>query len=492
MDRPPHRVLSLFSREGEGKDKPRSERPPGAPRERPKSVSQLLGELRMAIGREFQGVLVEGEVQQFKIWRGNAGQRAYFDLKDRGSQITCTIPSDVLVRLPFDIEDGMQVLIRGNVAEYRSRLQLVVKRIKPRGEGELALAFQQLKQKLAAEGLFDDERKRPLPLLPQTVGVVTSPQGAAVKDFVKVLRARLPGVSVLLSPTTVQGRESAPNVVAALERLDNSGRCDVILIGRGGGSLEDLWAFNTPEVVRAIAACETPVVSAVGHESDVTLSDLVADVRAATPSHAAERAVPRYEDLTHRVDALARRLEHRARAHKERAELRLRRASGRLADPRVLLRPAERRLATLAGRLDAALDARTRAARDDTSALAARLREVAPAAQVAERRRALERVRADLDAAMEAQRHKAHRALASGVAKLHALSPLSVLDRGYALVTRAGDAALVADANALTTGDRVRVRFRDGAASAVIEQVDVDSGAAADEGSAHGEGEEDH
>lgn len=493
MDRPPHRVLSLFAERPE-RGEQADERPPepradAPPRERPKTVSQLMGELRMAIGRDFQRVLVEGEVQQFKIWRGRAGQRAYFDLKDRGSQITCTIASDLLARLPFEIEDGMHVLIRGNVGEYRSRLQLQVKRIKPRGEGALALAFAQLKEKLAGEGLFDDERKRPLPQLPRTVGVVTSPQGAAVRDILKVLRARLPGVSVLLSPTTVQGKEAAPGVVAALERLDASGRCDVILIGRGGGSLEDLWAFNTPEVVRAIAACETPVVSAVGHETDVTLADLVADARAATPSHAAERAVPRQEDLEHKIDALRRRLEHRADARRERAELRLRRASARLSDPRVLLRPAERRLAELAGRLERAEHERVRQARERTARLGERLKEQAPSALVGERRRALQTAHASLDAALAARRAEAGKRLAQLAAQLHALSPLSVLDRGYALVTRADDGGLVPDAGGVSQGERVDLRFRDGRARAVIESVDSDG--PVDEGSGDGQEEGD-
>jgi exodeoxyribonuclease VII large subunit len=479
VDRPPHRTLSLFAPDGRAA---RRERVPATgsdggsqPRERPRSVSQLLSELRVAIGRDFQRVLVEGEVQAYKIWRGRAGQRAYFDLKDAGATIQCTITSDVLARLSFQPEDGMKVLIRGNVAEHRSRLQIVVKRIKPSGEGELALAFAQLREKLEQEGLFAPERKRALPLLPRRVGIVTSTQGAALRDMIKVLRARLPGVSILVAPTLVQGADAAPRVATALRRLDEHGSCDVLIVGRGGGSLEDLWAFNTPEVVRAVAASKTPVVSGVGHETDVTLCDLVADVRAATPSHAAEHAVPVRQDLDRQLLALRRRLDDRARARVGRAELALRRASARLSDPRLLLGPADRRLRGLQTRLDDAFGDTAGGAQRRLSRLKDRLAPLSPDVAVQDRRRRVAAARARLDAQAERSHAAARRRLATLAAKLHALSPLQVLDRGYALVTR-DDGALVPAARGLSAGDVVDVRFGDGRARARIEDVDVDTG----------------
>lgn len=498
MARPPHRVLSLYSPAARGDDDERArdgdERtPPEGPR--PQTVSQLMGYVGQYVRREFVRVFVEGELSQVKPY----GQRVYFRLKDQNAFVSCVFGGPALARLAFDLEDGLFVQVRGKLNVFRSQVQLEVAHMEPAGLGALALAFEQTKQKLASEGLFDEKRKRPLPLLPRTVGIVTSKRGAAVRDMLKVLRQRMPGVSIVLSPTRVQGRESAPDIIEALLRLDRSGRCDVILLGRGGGSLEDLWAFNDVHVVRAVAACRTPVIAAVGHESDTTLTCMVADVRAATPSHAAERAVPVLADLERRLRRDAQQLEHRLRARLDASQLRLRRAEQRLGDPHALLRPVERRLTSTAAQLDDALARRLRTDKARLEALHERLTRCSPERTLQERHRrsvalkerllhasptgAITRERRRAERCEERMANAAARALAAAhrtfgerASKLHALSPLAVLERGYALVRHDEDELrVVRSADALAPGDRVRVRFGDGEVRAEVhERVDTE------------------
>jgi exodeoxyribonuclease VII large subunit len=405
--------------------------------------------------------------------------------------VSCRLGTDVLARLRFELAEGLSVVVRGPLfVNDRGQVQLQAKDLQPEGQGALALAFEQLKERLAKEGLFAAERKRPLPLLPRCVGVVTSKQGAAVRDMLKVIESRMPGMSVLLSPTRVQGAESAQEVAQALRRLDQSGRCDVILLGRGGGSLEDLWAFNELVVVREVAACQTPVIAAVGHETDTTLTCLVADVRASTPSHAAERAVPRRDELLAQVARDERHLEQRVRAHLSAAELRVRRAKDRLADPQVLLRPAERRLRELAARLEGGAARARQGKAQRLGRLAERLARRSPVRTLEERRRRLgglrerlllaspdkrldeqrarlARAEARLSGSAERRRQEAHSTLAELAAKLHVLSPLAVLERGFALVSRP-PGGLVRSAGQLAAGDELELRFSDGRVRAQV------------------------
>lgn len=495
MARPPHRFLSLYSpvTSGQGNERARegAERREEGPR--PQTVSQLMGYVGATVRREYTRVFVEGELSQVKPY----GQRVYFRLKDQNAFVSCVIGGPSLARLRFDLEDGLHVEVRGRLNVFRSQVQLEVAHMEPAGLGALALAFEQTKQRLASEGLFDERRKRPLPLLPRRVGIVTSKQGAAVRDMVKVLRQRMPGVSILLSPTRVQGRESAPEIIEALLRLDRSRACDVILLGRGGGSLEDLWAFNDVHLVRAVAGCETPVVAAVGHETDTTLTCLAADVRAATPSHAAERAVPVKAELERRLRREEQQLAHRLRARLDASALRLRQAERRLGDPHALLRPAERRLTRASQSLEDALArrARTDKARLDalherltrcspertlqerhrrSVALKERLLHASPTSAITGERRRAERLAERMDAAAERLLAAAHKSLGERAAKLHALSPLAVLERGFALVRHdEEERRVVRSAKELSPGDSVRVRFFDGEVRArVRERVD--------------------
>ncbi len=290
--------------------KPRWPQPQHPPPSQSLTVSQLTAQIKNALEGEFPSVWVVGEISNYS--RPQSGH-SYFTLKDDQAQIRAVMWRSTASRLKFDLADGLDVVCHGHVDVYapRGSYQLVVDELQPKGVGALELALRKLREKLAAEGLFDPARKRKLPAFPRRIAFVTSPTGAAVHDFLQVLRRRWRGVDVLIIPARVQGDGAAQEIVAGI-RLANrlSPRPDVLVVGRGGGSLEDLWSFNEEPVVRAIAASKIPTVSAVGHEIDVTLSDLVADVRALTPSEAAERIVPAAEEISVRMNAFQQRLRH--------------------------------------------------------------------------------------------------------------------------------------------------------------------------------------
>ena len=255
------------------------------------SISQITREIKDMLADAYPGVWVKGELSGFK--GANASGHMYFSLKDSNAKIDAVLFRGSAMRLTFIPKDGDEVEAFGEISVYepRGNYQLVIKQMRPAGIGALLAQLEELKRRLMAEGLFDPARKQPLPAYPRTIGVVTSPLGAAVRDVVKVLRDRWPGIRIVLAPVKVQGEGSAAEIAAAIERFDAWGQADLLIVGRGGGSIEDLWAFNEEPVVRAIAAARTPIISAVGHEVDTTLADHVADRRAATPSNAAELAV---------------------------------------------------------------------------------------------------------------------------------------------------------------------------------------------------------
>src|SRR5437867_4026625 len=254
------------------------------------TVSELTLRLKAALEEAFPAVWVEGEISNL---RTPGSGHSYFTLKDEGAQLSAVLFRGRGRRVRFDLEDGMQVLVFGGLDVYaaRGQYQLVVEMMEPKGLGALQLAFEQLKRKLEAEGLFDEGRKRPLPHFPRTIGIVTSPTGAALRDMLHIIGRRFGGLRVLVAPVRVQGEGAAAEIVDALRNLDEVAGLDVIIVGRGGGSIEDLWAFNDERVVRAIVASKVPVISAVGHETDFTIADFVADLRAPTPSGAAELVV---------------------------------------------------------------------------------------------------------------------------------------------------------------------------------------------------------
>jgi len=343
---------------------PTDERPPGMPDDeadprpgrRPETalpVSEVNAAARELLEESFPPLWVAGEIAN---WRQVGSGHCYFSLRDEDAQISCVMWRRNARRLPTEPEEGMEVCAHGQISLYevRGTYQLMVRELQARGEGLWRLAFEKLKKKLAAEGLLDDARKRPVPRVPSRVAVVTSRSGAALRDVVSVIRRRAPWTDVLVSHCRVQGEEAAPEIVAALERVGRRDDVDVVILTRGGGSVEDLWAFNEEPVARAVAASPIPVISAVGHEVDVTIADLVADVRAPTPSAAAEVAVPEAETLRAEVRGLAGSLADGLRSRVRRGRERARRGSERLVESaRRRLERARGRTERLGARLDA-------------------------------------------------------------------------------------------------------------------------------------------
>src|SRR5947207_8578660 len=294
------------------------------------TVTELTAQIRTTLERQFFEVWVEGELSNCRVW--NTGH-LYFTLKDGASQIKAVIFRSALRYLKFKPADGLRVVARGRVSVYepKGEYQLVCEHLEPHGLGALQLAFDQLKKRLQDEGLFDAARKRPLPALPRKIGIVTSLDGAAIRDIIKVLRRRYANAHLVICPARVQGDDAAPEIARALRQIARVPGVDVVIVGRGGGSIEDLWAFNEEIVARAIARVPVPVISAVGHETDVTIADFVADLRAPTPSAAAEIVVSAKEHFSSRIDRLADRLQAAARARVQRLSRRVHVISSRPA-----------------------------------------------------------------------------------------------------------------------------------------------------------------
>lgn len=427
-----------------------------------RAASELLEEA-------YPRVWVEGEISNWKVY---ASGHAYFSLKDGGGQISAVFFRVASRQFRFEPRDGLAALAVGRVGIYsqRGQYQLIVEELEPRGKGALQLAFEQLKEKLQGEGLFDAARKRPLPALPRTVGVVTSPTGAVIRDILTVLGRRFANLRVLLNPVRVQGEGAAAEIATAIEELNRRGDVDVLIVGRGGGSMEDLWAFNEETVARAIAASGVPVISAVGHETDFTIADFVADLRAPTPSAAAELVVESKEALEARIDALARRLRSAARAGVRGARHRL----DALAVHR-MIGDGRRRLRELTQRVDGLEAALLRSGEDAVAArrraferLGAALAHLSPRArwELLGARHAPLRARLAIGGARAIATRREMVAAVSG--RLEALSPLSVLGRGYSLCRRLPGLEIVTDASTVPPGAEVEVLLRRGGLRATV------------------------
>ncbi len=391
------------------------------------SVSDLTRNVRLLIEQHFASIWVEGELTNFK--RHTSGH-LYFSLKDETAQIQCVMFRRENLALRFEIEEGLRVVCLGRISVYalRGQYQLYIDRIEPKGLGELQLRFEQLKKKLAGEGLFDPDRKKELPFLPRRIALVTSVDGAALHDMLRVIDRRCPNVNVLIYPVPVQGPGAAERIAEALDDLNSLGDVDVIVVARGGGSLEDLWAFNEESVARAIFRSEVPVVSAVGHETDFTIADFAADLRAATPSVAAELVLPVANDLRLQIGELKESLLHAMRVglRDRRQELKALTERQGLKNPLAVFERLFQRLDEL------------------TRGLA---REFA--------------------AAVERKREKA----AGLVGKLEALGPLSTLKRGFSVTLKVPGERIVASVSGLKRGDRVRTRVADGSFISEITEV---------------------
>jgi exodeoxyribonuclease VII large subunit len=450
------------------------------PSQRPRalSVREALELANRALEQGVAAIWVEGEISNLVMARSG---HAYFTLKDHSAALPCAMWATSLRRLRFRLDEGQRLRVFGRMGVYanQGRFQFYVERAEPAGLGELTLALEQLKAKLAAEGLFASERKRPLPPWPRIVGVVTSPTGAAVHDIVKVIRRRMP-TRVLLSPAKVQGPEAPYELTVALRRLCRIPGVDVIIVGRGGGSLEDLWAFNHEGLARAIANCPIPIVSAVGHEVDVTICDLVADRRAATPSQAGELVVPDRAALLERIHDRQRRLLRALERRTLDLGARVHGASNRLERwGRGWARRERERLDAARRRLRSEIEAATAMPRERLTALTVRLDAVHPRARITRERRRLHELERRLVRAGKGLTAGSRPRLARAAGKLDALSPLAVLGRGYALVGD-GEGRLIRDAAQLEVGDPLQIRLAHGSVDAEVTRVQASAPAASE------------
>ncbi|MDP2703579.1 MAG: exodeoxyribonuclease VII large subunit, partial [Candidatus Rokubacteria bacterium] len=392
------------------------------------TVSELTVRLKAALEEAFPAVWVEGEISNL---RTPGSGHAYFTLKDEGAQLSAVLFRGRGRRVRFDLEDGMQVLAFGGLDVYaaRGQYQLVVEMMEPKGLGALQLAFEQLQRKLEAEGLFDEGCKRPLPAFPRVIGVVTSPTGAAIRDILNIIGRRFGDLRILIAPVRVQGDEAPGEIVKALENLQTVPDLDVVIVGRGGGSIEDLWAFNDEGVARAIATCRVPVISAVGHETDFTIADFVADLRAPTPSGAAELVVREKLAVVEALADLYARLKQavtaEVAAYRERVlYLRRRRV---LTDPARALRDLHRRLDELQGRLRLGIRSSQRQIRHRVALATGALRRSNPLARIAGGAALLVQLRGRLVASATHSMKASRSRFAETVGRLESLSPLGVL-----------------------------------------------------------------
>ncbi len=475
-----------------------------APGAKALNVTQLVRLVRETLEFHLDEYWVMGEVSNARVAPSN---HFYFTLKDAQSSISVVMFRTAYRRLPFRVCDGMEVVVRGRVNLYEARgtLQFYAEEVEPRGLGAMQLAFEQLKQRLSAEGLFDSARKRSLPFLPRTIGLVTALKGAGLRDMLTVLLARYPNLRIIVRPARVQGPGAALEIADAVDDLNRDARAEVIIVGRGGGTLEDLWAFNEEAVARAIYRSAIPVVSAVGHEIDYTIADFVADMRAPTPTAAAQMVVPEKAELERRLSEIEARLygaissaltgrrrhvgqlgsglkdprklmpQVRQRLDEAAAELfsrigerlgesrqRVRELGGRLRGPTARMREIRMTTSRLALHLARSMSARARQLALGIEHCSARLGETALRATIERRRLKLAALDERLKGAARAAVERRSRELAALAMRLDSLSPLGVLERGYAVVFNTRDGRAVADAAAVALGDELEIRLKRG------------------------------
>jgi exodeoxyribonuclease VII large subunit len=427
------------------------------------SVSELNREAALALGEHFLRVWVEGEISNLSA---PSSGHLYFSLKDTGAQVRCALFKNQQRGLRCKPANGMQVIVKAEVSLYEPRgdYQLIVERMEAAGDGALRRAFDALRLKLSAEGLFDPSRKKSLPRLPHAIGIVTSPTGAALRDVLSVLKRRFPAIPVIVYPASVQGANAKFEVAAAITTANRQAACDVLIVARGGGSLEDLQAFNEEIVARAIAASSIPVISAIGHETDVTIADFAADLRAATPTAAAEHATPDQQQWLNGFIQLEKRLEQLLQRKLIRTRQSLDWLDKRLQQqyPGQKLRRNAQRLDELALRLAQGILRKHQHHRHQLAAANAKLSQFNPAARIKSQQLRQEYLMQRLLLAMQ-NKLKQHRIkLANTSQTLHAVSPLATLNRGYALVTEMESGRIVRSVQQLAVGDRIRTRIADG------------------------------
>lgn len=433
------------------------------------TVSQLNQRARLLLEDVFPQIWVEGELSNIAK---PASGHVYFTLKDRNAQVRCAIFRQQASRVRELLRDGLLVRVRGRVSLYEGRgdYQMILDSLEAAGDGALRLAFEALKTALQAEGLFAQERKRALPKYPQRIGVITSPSGAVLHDIVSVFSRRAPHVQLTLIPTAVQGREATAQIVQALKRADNA-HYDAIILARGGGSLEDLWCFNEEAVARAIADCETPIVSAIGHETDVSMSDFVADVRAPTPSAAAELLAPDRQELLTRLHAYERQLKLRIEERLQRQRTQLQHLRQRLRHPRERLQQHSQRLDDLNMRLQRAISATLQQQQQRHAHTQARLYVQHPSESLVTHQQHLKRLQQRLVRASQQNLQQAQHGLHSLLQTLHVVSPLATLERGYSILSGDDQQHIIRSVHAVEPAQTLKARLADGYLTVRVEDI---------------------
>jgi len=440
----------------------------------PLTVSELTAQLKGLVEGQFGRVAVEGEISNCRAWSSG---HIYFTLKDDFAQVRGAMFRSQARLLKFRLEDGMRVVVRGRLSVYevKGEYQIVAEAVEPHGLGARQAAFEQLKRTLQAEGLFDTTRKRPLPMLPRRIGIVTSGDGAALHDMLRILIARHPSARVVVRPARVQGEDAPADLARALGAIVKVPEIDVVIIGRGGGSAEDLQAFNDERLARAIAACPVPVISAVGHETDFSIADFVADLRAATPSNAAELVVERADQFRARIDRAAERLDATLGRAMDGRHQRHARLDLRLHHWPLKIELRERDRQELDSRLAGAIAGWLAAERERFESWRRRLERRDVHRVIADLRARTVAADARLRAAATQRRHGAERRVATLAARLDALSPLGVLGRGYALCWNGERTGIIRSAGQVRTGDRVRVTLAEGELGCRVEDTGTSS-----------------
>lgn len=436
------------------------------------TVSRLTALLRGVLEENFEQVWVEGEISNLSL---PSSGHLYFTLKDSGAQLRCVMFKGAAKNLKFRLTDGMALIARGRISVYdqRGEYQLICEYLEPAGVGALQTAFIQLKERLAREGLFDEGRKRPMPSFPRRVGVVTSSTGAAIHDVLNVLRRRFASLEILLYPVRVQGEGAAVEIARAVDDMNRLKLVDVLIVGRGGGSLEDLWPFNEEVVARSIHRSHIPVISAVGHETDWTICDFVADLRAPTPSAAAELVIASSEELRNQMESLTHRLRLAMERQLAMLEARLEAQRRALHDPTSMQGHLAQRVDDLTERLYLALENSVIRRREQFERFQAMLMHQNPVRQADNLQQRIKLFSAQAERLMMLRLEGLKQEFGSNAARLEVLSPLNTLSRGYAIATRKPDGRVVMDAVQLAVGDRLRIRFHRGSAECCVEMVEA-------------------
>lgn len=434
------------------------------------TITRLNREVRLVLEDVFPTIWVQGEISNLAK---PASGHLYFTLKDNAAQVRCAMFKNRQSGLRFDPENGMQVLAKANIGLYEGRgeYQLIIESLEPAGAGALQLAFEALKQKLSAEGLFDEKYKKPLPVFPENIGIITSATGAAVRDVLSILKRRYPFGNVIVYPVPVQGKGAAKKIADAIKLADYRNECDVLILARGGGSLEDLWAFNEEIVARSIFDITTPIVSGIGHEIDFTIADFVADQRAATPSAAAELISPDtievIAQLKHREEQLIRSQKQTVNNYQRHVEF----LSKQLPHPKQRLIELIQRTDEYSIRLKHQVEKQFSIKKISLSEITSRVNELNPAHKVARQIEKVSNLQTQFKKSINLILEKAHSEISTLSHMLDTVSPISTLERGYAIVTDTKTNKIVTNTNHLRTGDQLRIRLSKAEIDSTIDKI---------------------